>query len=280
MNTHFSRVVLFLLIALLQSACGRISSGVAESSESVVSTLKKSRSLKAAYIVYPPFVTKDANTGMLGGYFIELMAEVARQGEFRIDYEETKWSTMVAGLVAKKYDVVVSGVFPTIPRSYEVAFARPIMYVGLGGVVPVTDTRDWKASDLAAPNLRIAVVNGEVGHEYLRRFLPDAKPIVLDTGDISRAAAEVLHGRADIALAESITGAAFVAANPGVRTVFSTEPLQVFGTTLMLRRGDPDWMAFLNTAIENLEASGFLRRLDERYKTSPDLWLSRSLPWK
>src|SRR5258708_15481626 len=100
---------------------------------------------------------------------------------------------------------------------------------------------------------------------------PAAKVTVLDSADITRAAAEVAFGRADIALSESIACTEFAAQNPGVKTVFINDPLQVFGTTFMLRRGDPDWRNFLNTAIDFLEASGNIRKLEAKYKTGPDM---------
>ncbi|MBI3818885.1 MAG: amino acid ABC transporter substrate-binding protein [Planctomycetes bacterium] len=242
--------------------------------------LRANKRLKAGFVIYPPFVTRDPQSGKLGGYFIDLASEIARQGEFTIDYEEAKWGTMVAGLTSQRYDLVVSGVFPTLVRSYEVAFARPIMYVGLSGVVPTSDTRNWKVEDLRAPNLRIAVINGEVGHEWVRKFLPDVRPIVLDTADISRASAEVQYGRADIALTEGITCVQFSEANKQVRAVFVDNPLQVFGCTFMMRRGDPDWQNFINTGIDLAESSGVIQQLEQKYKIRHDAWLSRSLPWK
>ncbi len=271
------KYLVVLLFLLLASACTRTQP---TNEESVIDRVRSSHRLKAAYVVYPPFVIKDSNSGKLSGYFIDLMSEIAFNGQFQVDYEEAKWGTMVAGLESKRYDIVVSGIFPTIPRSFAASFARPIMYVGLSAVVPATDTRQWTADTLKNPGLRIAVVNGEVGHEYLKRYLPNAQAIVLDTADISRAALEVLSGRADVAIAESITMVEFAAANPKVKALFVENPLQVFGSTFMIRRGDPDWLNFINTSIDFLEASGSLRALDTKYKSYSGLWRDRTLPWK
>jgi ABC-type amino acid transport substrate-binding protein len=277
LNKRCFFVALLLGTGLLATSCSQVSQG---QPASVVDKIRATHVLKAAYIVYPPFVYKDPNSGSLSGYFIDLMNQVAAFGDFKMDYEEAKWSTMVSGLESKRYDIVVSGIFPTIPRSFSVAFAKPIMYVGLGAVVPASDTTDWTPEKLAKPGLRIAVVSGEVGHEYVKRVLPDAKPTVLDTADISRAAAEVAYGRADIAISESITASEFASQNPKVKAVFVRNPLEIFGSTVMVRRGDPDWLNFLNTAIDFLEASGNLQRLEAKYKIRPDMWKSRQLPWQ
>jgi len=266
-----------LVASLVLTSCNQISN---TQTGSVVDKVRGTHRLKAAYIVYPPFIMKDPNTGNLSGFFVDLMSQIATYGDFKVEYEEAKWSSMVAGLESNRYDLVVSGIFPTIPRSLSVAFADPIMYVGLSGVVPKGDQQLWTEERLHTPGLRISVVSGEVGHEYVRRMLPNAKVTVLDTADITRASAEVAFGRADIALSESIACTEFAAQNQTVKTVFVDQPLQVFGTTFMLRRGDPDWRNFLNTAIDSLEASGNIRKLETKYKTRPTMWRSRTQPWQ
>jgi len=62
--------------------------------------------------------------------------------------------------------------------------------------------------------------------------------------------------------------------------VFVDKPLQVFGSTVMMRRGDPDWLNFINTSFDFLEQSGYLRELDAKYKPQPGLWRDHSLPWQ
>jgi len=265
------------LALLALSGCGQQPAGPAAST---VDKIRSSHVLHASYITYPPFVIKDPNTGNLSGFFIDLMADIASYGDFKVTYEEAKWGTMVASLESGRTDLVVSGIFPTIPRSFSVAFADPIMFVGLSGTVPKDDKKPWTEERLRTPGLRVAVVSGEVGHEYVRRALPQAKVTVLDTADITRASAEVAFGRADIALSESIACTEFASQNPTVKTVFVDQPLQVFGTTFMLRKGDPDWRNFLNTAIQVLEASGNIRKLEAKYKTRPDMWRSRAQPWQ
>jgi ABC-type amino acid transport substrate-binding protein len=271
-----------LLLLLLCVFCGALvllsgCNARRSPSVSVVDTIRASKTLHAAYVVYPPFVTKDANTGRLSGYFIDLMQKIADYGKFGVSYEEATWGSMIAGLDSHHYDIVVSGIFPTIQRSFSAEFARPIMYVGLSAAVRSgPGTVQWTEKNLEEPGLRVAVVNGEVGYEYAKQFLPRAKLIVLDTADISRAPAEVLYGRADVAIAESITIEEFAQHNPGLKALFTDDPLEVFGSTFMVRRGDPDWVSFLNTSIDFLQASGFLKKLDREYKTSSGLWRDRA----
>jgi ABC-type amino acid transport substrate-binding protein len=235
--------------------------------------------LSAAYILYPPFVTKDPNTGALSGFFIELMQDVADFAKFSIDYVEGKWGTMVAGLESNQFDLVVSAIFPTIPRAMAINFATPVMYIGLSGVVPATGAVINTVEDLRKPGIRLAVIAGEVGHEYAKRYLPEATLVTIDSADISRALEEVVAGRADIALTESITCVLFAEKNDKVKAIFTNPPLQTFGATVMLRHEDEQLRDFINSSINFLEASGRLADLDKKYRSDRPLWLPRRAPW-
>lgn len=234
---------------------------------SVLDKVKSEGTIRAGYIVYPPFVTKDPNTADLGGLFIDVMAEIARQLGVSIDYQEAKWGNMVTGLQAGDFDTVVSGIFPTIPRSEDVAFARPLMYVGLAGVVRYGETRFTSDADLDRDGIKVAVINGEVGHEYMRINHLHTELVVLNTADIGRAAEEVRVGNADLALTDGLTCYNYVQEYPKeTELAYSENPFYVFGVTVMIRRSDPDWQNFLNTSFELLESSSTIDRHEVRYK--------------
>jgi polar amino acid transport system substrate-binding protein len=256
------------------------SSTTAAADQGTLAKVKRTGHLRACYIKYPPFVMQNPATNQLSGYFIDLMSAIARDGDFTVDYEETNWGTMIAALQSAKCDTVVSGIFPTIPRAKEVAFATPLLYVGLSGIARKNDTRFRTAADLTRKGLVVAVTNGEVGHEYAKKFLPDAKLIVMETEDISRPMLEVLSGRADIALGDSMTACRFANAHPQVTDVFANGPLRVYGTTFMLKRGDSEWENFLNIGIQEMELSGITNKLEAQYKECPSAWFSKAKPWK
>jgi ABC-type amino acid transport substrate-binding protein len=243
---------------------------------SILQNIQKTKTINAAYIPYPPFVIVDPNTKKVSGYFIELMDEiVANMGQdIKIKYEETTWGTMVVGVQSGKFDVVVSGIFSTIPRSMQVTFTRPVMLVGLSAVARSDDKRFKTDEDLKKPGLTVAVTAGEVGHSYAKQYLPNAKLIVLDTPDITRPMLEVLAGRADVGIADSMSVYNFVEAHKGKATnVFGERPLYLYGTGLMLPR-DLQWKDFLDQAINFLEYSKVLDRLEAKYKKGATEWTS------
>jgi polar amino acid transport system substrate-binding protein len=285
MRHHAKTFALFFLLALalLAGACGQASPGApTQKNESILNRVKRERVIHAGYIKYPPFVDVDPRTNQPSGYFIDVMDEVrSRMGkDMKISYEETTWGTMVAGVQTRRFDVVVSGIFSTIPRAMEVTFARPLLFVGLGAVVRKNETRFAKESDLQQPGLTVAVTAGEVGHEYSQTYLPKAKLIVIDTPDITRPMLEVLSGRADIGIADSMSCYNFVAAHPGdAKQLFADHPLYVYATTVLLPRHDPDWKDFLDQSFAFLDYSGITKRIEAKYKKGSTAWISRTVPF-
>jgi polar amino acid transport system substrate-binding protein len=277
--------VLISILALAFGSCSpRSTSSSHTANESTLERIKQERVLRAGIIVYPPFATKDANTNAYGGYFVNLMEEITKaMGEadnpIRVQYEETTWGGMVAGLKNKQFDVVVSGIFSTIPRGLEVTWARPCMYVGMSALVRANDDRFKTPADLERAGISVAVAAGEVGHEYLKKYLPDAKPIVLQTSDTAAPALEVSSGSAEVALAESTALIQYAKQHPEVKAIFVERPLFTYATSVMIRRGDPEWLDFLNRAIEFMQLAGVTDRLDQKYNASGEFWMSPAKPW-
>jgi polar amino acid transport system substrate-binding protein len=267
-----------LYIAALVTATGLLLTPVVGNAQqpSILQNIQRTKTINAGYIPYPPFVIVDPNTKKVSGYFIELMDEIVENmgQDIKVKYEETTWGTMVVGVQSGKFDVVVSGIFSTIPRAMQVTFTRPVMLVGLSAVARSDDTRFKTDEDLKKAGLTIAVTAGEVGHGYAKQFLPNAKLIVLDTPDITRPMLEVMARRADIGIADSMSVYNFVEAHKGKATnLFAERPLYLYGTGLMLPR-DLQWKDFLDQAIGFLEYSKVLDRLEQKYKKGATEWTS------
>lgn len=261
--------------AVLFAALSLAFIGPVAAQESILQKVQKTKVIHAGYIPYPPFVTVDPNTRELSGFFIEVMNEiVSRMGpEIKIEYEETTWGTMVVGVQSGKFDIVVSGIFSTIPRAMQVTFSRPLLLVGLSAVARADDDRFKTEEDLQNDGLVVAVTAGEVGHTYAQQYLPKAKLVVMDTPDITRPMLEVLSGRADVGIADSMSVYNFVEAHQGkASNLFAERPLYLFGTGLMLPR-DLQWKDFIDQAIDFLEYSKILDRLEKKYKKGTE-WIS------
>jgi ABC-type amino acid transport substrate-binding protein len=85
---------------------------------------------------------------------------------------------------------------------------------------------------------------------------------------------EVISGRADVGIADSMSVYNFVQAHQDqVTNLFAERPLFLYGTGLMLPR-DLQWKDFIDQAIDFLEYSKVLERLEAKYKKGTTEWIS------
>src|SRR5690242_8107707 len=83
----------------------------------VLDTAKARGTLRIALEgTYPPFNFKDPKTGQLTGYDVEVAKLVAAKLGLKPEFVTTEWASILAGLGAGKYDVIISQVNVTPKR--------------------------------------------------------------------------------------------------------------------------------------------------------------------
>lgn len=226
-----------------------------------VVTTKK---LRAGYIVFPPVITKDVATGELDGHFVATIKEIARQAEWDLEFVESDWATFSAGLASNRFDVSIAPTFVTIPRAMSVAFTRPLFYAGNSAIVRSSETRFSTVDSLDQADVTIAVTQGEAGHEYATANFKNAKLIVHPGADQTLTFHDVLTGRADAALGDAYVTSQFAKLHSDkVKDLFAQKPYNLTPVSWAVQRGDSGILQFLNSAIDSLDSTGYLKKFED-----------------
>jgi len=245
--------------------------------QSTFEKVKKTGILKVGYIVYPPTVQRDPNTGVLSGHYVDAVEEIAKQMNLRIEYHEAEWGTFIAGLKSGKFDLSIAATYRTIPRAQEVAFTRPLMYIGNSVIVKANEKRFNSIEDFNQEGLTIAVTQGEQGHEYAKMYLSKAKLTVLSTADQSLAFTEVSTGRADAALGDSWACEQYATKHPEVKDLLADNPYNLTPVGWAVRYDDLVWLEFINTALDALDSTGKLRDFETKHGAH---WIHPKISWE
>ena len=262
-TTGFSRLwvgFLSVTVVLAFAACDRLQESGRNSTFANINTKKV---LKAGYIVFPPCVFKDPKTGKLGGHFVATIHEIAKQAGWEVEFQEADWSTFTAGLNTKRFDVSIAPTFVTVPRAMTVSFTKPLFYAGNSAIVRATESRFTDVGSLDQPNIKIAVTQGEAGHEYARSNFKHAEIIPHPGSDQTLTMQDVLSGRADVALGDAYVTARFAAEHAdAVKDLFAGRPYNLTPVSWAVRSTDSELLAFLNACIETLETQGKLLQFE------------------
>ena len=84
---------------------------------------------------WPPMEFVDENSKEIIGFDIDLFNAVAKAGGFTVEFQNTAWDGIFAGLAAGKYDAVISSVTITEERKKEMDFSKP--YINAGQILVV-----------------------------------------------------------------------------------------------------------------------------------------------
>lgn len=288
MQTHrnivnkLNYLLIILLTTYLMSVSGcKQESPSGNSSRSAGGTLQKIYKegvLKVGYVVYPPTIIKDPETGELSGCFVDAVRFIAEVSKLRVEFVETTWATFMSGLQSGQFELSIGATYRTIPRAMEVAFTKPIIYIGNGAIIRNGDGRFTTIEDFNKEGIKIAVAQGETSHEYARTYLGKAELIVVSTADLSEPLTEVIAGRADVGLADSWTTFQFAREYPEVVTdLFADRPYNIMPVGWAVKQNDQEFLNFLNTSIDYLISTGQMREWEKKYNAR---WLRPKILWE
>lgn len=75
---------------------------------------------------YAPFNYRE--NGKLTGYEVELSRAIAKKLDYKVKFVQTKWDSLIAGLSAKRYDVVMNNISKNPEREKTYLFGSPYLY--------------------------------------------------------------------------------------------------------------------------------------------------------
>ena len=243
------------IAALMLASCALASTVAPEARSQLAPTGK----LRAA-INYgnPVLATQSPTTGELRGVTVELSRELGRRLDVPVElvgYETV--AKLIAGLKAGEWDVAFLAVDPA--RAGDVAFTAAYMEVEVTYLVPnQSDIRD--VSQVDRPALRIAVQARNAADLFLARELKHAS--LVRAADEAGALGILKAGSAEAYASNRQRLLSVVDAYPGYRIVDGrfTAIQHAAGVPSVRSAG----AAYLRRFIEDVKASGFVRRAIDR----------------
>lgn len=107
---------------------------------------------------FPPFNSKDAKTGELVGFDVDIAKAVAAKLGVKPEFITTEWSGIIAGLQAGKFDVIVNQVGVTDARKQVLDFSPAYTYSGAELIQRKDDDRQFKSlEDLKGKKLGVGL---------------------------------------------------------------------------------------------------------------------------
>jgi ABC-type amino acid transport substrate-binding protein len=252
--------------------------------ETAFQRVTRTNTLRCGYYIYPQFMERDPNTGAFSGIVFDLVSEMGRQLNFKIEWtEEVGMANIFEGLSMGRYDAVCS-IFAINPNRLRAAtYTSPYMYLPYLMYSRADDTRfDNAFSKINDPSVKIAYLEGEMGQIVHDQDFPKASSLSLPnlTG-FSDVPMQVATGKADICMGEPAEVEAFMAKNPGKIRQISGPPIRMQASAFQVALGEHDLRNLLDGTLFSLQTTGFIPRLLEKNLGKPGhYYFLPSTPWQ
>ncbi len=236
--------------------------------------------IRIGYIVNPPALIKDPNTGKLSGIYYDAVELMAKNLFLKTNWKEpVGWGTMAEGLT-DRYDMVVAGVWPSSTRGKKVDFSIPLYYSEMNAYVRADDYRFNNPEDIDSKDISIATVDGEMGSIIAKNSYPTVKTLSLpDDASIAQSLLNVKTGKADVAFVEKVVAEEFMANNlNSIKNAFSTY-IRIFGNTIVLPKGEEEFSSMINTAMQEIINSNDVERIVKSYEKYPNSFYLSQKPF-
>jgi polar amino acid transport system substrate-binding protein len=265
---NFSIRLLFCWLLLV--ACGVHAADQSAATPLNFSQILASQKLRIGTYLAPPYAIKTSD-GKLTGSEVDIGERLAKDMGVTPEIRIYDWEQLLPALQRGEIDIIVAGLSVTPQRALEVYFSNPYASSGVSIATNTKLTSGFSSLDsLNKPDVAIGVLPGSISEQVARDLF--AKASIKTFADEAQAEAALVKGLLH-AFVRSEPGPRFLALkHPKEVDVPISRPLVSTREAFAVRRGDSDFVNFLNAWIVAREADAWL--------TSTRKYWFESLDWQ
>ena len=218
---------------------------------------------------YEPFTFKTAD-GKPTGFDVDIASALCEEIKRKCVFVEQPWDGMIPGLLAKKYDVIISSMSITADRLKQVDFTDKY-YNTPSKIVLRKDIKfDGPAS---LKGKKIGVLKASTQEKYALGELKTVGVDVVSYDAQDQVYLDIKAGRLDGTVADTMEVSGGFLSKPGAENYhFVGTELYIpkyFGTGagVALRKGQAELKGQINAAIKTLRANGKYKAINDKYFT-------------
>jgi polar amino acid transport system substrate-binding protein len=232
----------------------------------MLAEITKSGKLRVGLAEIVPWAMHDRD-GKLIGLSVDVARKLARDLGVEAEFHPVAFPYLIPDLLANRYDIIVSGFSIVAERALQVNYSAPYYETDVTLAANLKTAGSFKTlQDFNKDSLTIGVLHGTTAEEMAAKLLPDAKLKTYVTD--STLFDDLTRGKIDAAVADS-PRPELVARFFPQSVIFPGIKLSTFPTAFAVRRGDMDFVNYLNSWIASRTADGWIaERLSYWFKAS------------
>jgi cyclohexadienyl dehydratase len=202
---------------------------------------------------YRPFALAKAD-GTFEGLDVDLAKSMAKALGVEAQFVKTTWPKLMDDFI-EKCDIAVGGISITLDRQKRAFFSKGYMVNGKAPITKCENVAKFQTvADIDKPNVTVIENPGGSNERFARANFKQAKIVIFD--DNTTIFDEILKGKADVMISESVETIVQSKLRPGLCAVNPDKPLQYGEMAYLLPRGDAAFKAWVDQWLHLAKATG------------------------
>lgn len=254
LTRHFSRICAALLLGVAPMSAIAQEITIPEAGASpTLDAIRASGELDAGAAILAPWLLQDPNDSQYFGSVAIIASATADALGVTLKYTDATWDTLIAGLVAQKYQIAAAAILETEQRKKVAGF---VTFGNAGTCFAVRpDSPITTLADLNNPELTYLGYTGLANGVMFHEKYPDTKmQMIAPPPGYGPRIPEVLNGRGDVAAIEGALAYWVQSRYPDARIIPAvddcvTDPDLVRPIGIGYPKGDEAFATFLSSVI-------------------------------
>ncbi len=212
---------------------------------------------------YQPFEMTDKK-GNIIGFDIDIAKALAKAMGVKLEIVNTDFDGIIPALLTNKFDIILSGMTVTQTRNLQINFVDPYIIVGQAIILSKKLEGTVKSyKDLNDPKYTVASRIGTTGEMATKRMISKANYKSFDKE--ADGAMDVINGQSDAFIYDLPFNVIFMAQQGSDKIVLLDKPFTYEPLGMGIKKGDPDFLNFLNNFLRQIKADGTHERIYNKW---------------
>ena len=209
---------------------------------------------------FPPFeyVVSKGVIGTFDGIDMAIGKQIADDNNMEAQVENMEFDSLLVALENGKIDCAIAGMTIKEDRKEKVDFSIPY-YNAKQVMIVKEDSTIAKASDMSGK--KIVVIQGYTGELCVKDLGYEYQSFKKGT----EAVLELVNGKCDVVVLDSVTAGKYVKDNPGLKIVEDSAAFENEEYAIAVKKGNTELLNKINSSLEKMMKDGKIADFSAKY---------------
>jgi cystine transport system substrate-binding protein len=252
-------IIGILSFGVILTGCGKKEETAKKEDTTLLAQIKKQGTIKIGTEgTYAPYTFHDT-AGKLTGFDVEIAEAIAQKLGVKPEFIETKWDGMLAGLEAKRFDIVVNEVGINDERKQKYDFSDPYIMSKAVLIVGQDNNTITKFEDLKGKKSAQSLTSN------LRKKAESYGAEIVQADGFNQSIDLITANRVDATVNDSLSFLDLKKQKPDAPVKVAAEDKDGSQNAVLINKGNNELVEAVNKALSDIKADGTYLKISQKW---------------